>query len=113
MYSAPCGFDMLHRDVVTSGKLTQRADLVDQIVDDLAAGAIDLTAAETLQVVVTGMSPDTDTMVGRQSHRFVHQIGIAGMKAGRNIGGADQCNEFFVTAYRRSASGRRPLPCRN
>ena len=77
---------MLQLRAVPAGKLAQRADLVDDVVDDLLARAVNPAAPKTLKVPVSRVSADPHAMLGGQAHRCIHQIGIAGMKSGCYVG---------------------------
>ena len=46
----------------------------------------------------TGMGADADAMLARQQHGAVHDVGIAGMKAGGDVGRADQRHDGVVHA---------------
>ena len=92
---------------VASRKLAQRADLIDEIVDQLFGRAVDLPAAEALEVAVSGMGADPDAVLDGEANRIVHQVGIAGMEAGGDVGRADQSHQDAVAriADRPAAEG--------
>jgi hypothetical protein len=87
---------VLEWNAVPTREFPQCTDLVDQIVHDLLARAVDFPPAEALQIVVAGMSPNADAVLGGHTHCLIHQVGISGMKAGGDIGRAYKRDNMVV-----------------
>jgi hypothetical protein len=88
---------------VTACKLTQRLDLV-TISLMISSPGVDLAAAEALQVRNRCTPMPTPCCVA--SRTVVHQMGIAGMEAGGDIGGTDQFHQFCIVGAVSAAIGQ-------
>lgn len=87
---------MLDTGGVAPGEFAQGADLVDDVVDDFLAAGADPAPPEALQVAVAGMDADADAAFGGETHRQVHEVGVAGVEARGDIGGTDEFQEMAV-----------------
>jgi hypothetical protein len=74
-------FDMLEGGTMTPPEFPNRADLVYYIVDQLGRVSFDIAPAESLQIIISGVCAQTDTVLLRQLDHPIHGIRIARMKA--------------------------------
>lgn len=88
--------DVLQAQAIEAGEFAQRADLVDDVVDQALGVLVQVAAAEADQVAKAGMRADADAMLARHHHGAVHDVGIAGVKAGGDVGRADQRHDGVV-----------------
>ena len=92
-------FDVLDFAALGAGNGFERSNLIENEVDDLLLRQPYRTPAEPLEVRVTRMRPNADSMTDRKLHRSAHDFGIAGMTATRDIRRADERHERGVIPH--------------
>ena len=95
---------MLYAGAIAAREFAQRAHLVDNVIDDFVAAGIHPAAPEALQVAIARVGADADAALGGESHCQVHEIGVAGMEPGGDIGGTDEFQKMAVIGI-----GKAPL----
>jgi hypothetical protein len=90
--------DVLQPQAREPRELAQRAQLVDHVVDQLVGRRVDVAAAEPHEVAKARMGADAHAMFARQVHHPAHDVRVAGVEAGRDVGRADQGHQLFVDA---------------
>ncbi len=97
------GLHMDERDAVGTGEGRQRPDLIEREGFQFRRRQLQDTAAESLQVGVTGVGADGDPGLHRQRHRLRHHRRIAGVQPAGDVCRGDHRHERRILAQRVAA----------
>ena len=92
------GLDVLQLKALDPGQLTQGAQLVEHVVHQLLGRGVDVAPAEPHQVAKARVGPDGHAPQPGLLDGTAHGAGVAGMKAGGDVGRADEAHQLVVDA---------------
>ncbi|MNG02179.1 hypothetical protein D3C84_851910 [compost metagenome] len=92
------GLDVLQGHTLNPGKLTQGAQLIEHVVDQLLGRRIDVSTAKTNQVAKPRMRADGHAQALGLLDGAAHGARVAGMKTGGDVGRTDKAHQLIVDA---------------
>src|SRR3990167_6607870 len=89
-------FDVLQTQALPVRKFAQSARLVNDVVEQFAAGCLYVAPAKSDQITKTWVCTNAHPMLFGIGHHSLHDVRVASVKTGCDVGGADLTHDGFV-----------------